>query len=181
MRICIFCGASSSVDPDVEQMAKKVMLDFKARSIELVYGGAAIGVMGTLANELMAHGGEVTGVIPQHLMNKEVAHGGLTKLHVVKDMHERKQLMYKLADAFLVLPGGMGTLDELFEIVTWRQLGLHAKPVAILNINGYFDHLLKFLDHSVSEGLVKPSDRNLIFSSADWEDIITYFLRFQHG
>lgn len=123
----------------------------------------------------------MTGVIPIHLMNKEVAHGGLTELHVVKDMHERKQLMYKLSDAFLVLPGGMGTLDELFEIVTWKQLGLHGKPVAMLNINGYFDHLLTFLDHSVSQGLVKPSDRNLIFSSPDWEDVVNYFLRNQHG
>lgn len=181
MKICIFCGAANSVDPKVDLTAKKLMLDFKNRNIELVYGGAAIGVMGTLANELMAHGGQVTGVIPMHLMNKEVAHGGLTKLHVVKDMHERKQLMYKLSDAFLVLPGGMGTLDELFEIVTWRQLGLHGKPVAVLNINGYFDHLLTFLDHSVSQGLVKPSDRNLIFASAEWEDVMTYFLRNQHG
>jgi len=105
MKICIFCGASSSLDPDVEKEARSLMLDFKNKNIQLIYGGAAIGVMGTLANELMAQGGSVVGVIPQHLMNKEVAHGGLTELHVVKDMHERKQLMYHLSDAFLVLPG----------------------------------------------------------------------------
>jgi uncharacterized protein (TIGR00730 family) len=175
MKICIFCGASPSLDPDVEHAAKTLMGDFHKRQIELVYGGAAIGVMGILANELMSLGGKVTGVIPQHLRTKEVAHEGLTELHVVNDMHERKQLMYKLSDAFLVLPGGMGTLDELFEIVTWRQLGLHGKPVAILNINGYFDHLLKFLDHSVEQGLMKTSDRKLIFASCEWKEIETYF------
>jgi uncharacterized protein (TIGR00730 family) len=181
MKICIFCGASSSLDPDVEKEARSLMLDFKNKNIQLIYGGAAIGVMGTLANELMAQGGSVVGVIPQHLMNKEVAHGGLTELHVVKDMHERKQLMYHLSDAFLVLPGGMGTLDELFEIVTWRQLGLHGKPVAILNINQYFDHLLTFLDHAVHQGLIKQSDRDLIFSSSDWQDIRRYFMGENHG
>ena len=171
MKICIFCGASSSKDPIVELMAKEIMADFKNNKIDLVYGGAAIGIMGTLASELMAIGGEVTGVIPQHLMTKEVAHPGLTHLHVVKDMHERKQLMYKLSDAFLVLPGGMGTLDEMFEILTWKQLGLHAKPIALLNINHYFDHLLNFLDHTVTQGLVKPSDRQLIFSSPQWIEV----------
>ncbi len=176
MKICIFCGANSSLDPEVEITAKKIMADFKRNQFDLVYGGAAIGIMGTLASELMSLGGEVTGVIPQHLMTKEVAHPGLTHLHVVKDMHERKQLMYKLSDAFLVLPGGMGTLDELFEIVTWRQLGLHAKPVALLNINNYFSHLLSFLDHTVDQGLVKQVDRQLIFSSSDWDEVKKHLL-----
>ncbi len=175
MKICIFCGANSSLDPDVELTAKTLMGDFHKSRIELVYGGAAIGIMGALADELISLGGKVTGVIPQHLRTKEVAHEGLSELHVVKDMHERKQLMYKLSDAFLILPGGMGTLDELFEIVTWRQLGLHGKPIAILNINGYFDHLLKFLDHSVEQGLVKASDRKLIFASSEWKEIEVYF------
>lgn len=176
MKICIFCGASSSVDPQVEVMAKKVMADFYEKKIGLVYGGAAIGVMGSLANELMSLGGEVVGVIPQRLMKKEVAHPGLTELHVVTDMHERKQLMYKISDAFLIFPGGMGTLDELFEILTWKQLGIHAKPVAILNINGYFDHLIQFLDHAVKMGLVKASDRALLFISDDWSKIREQFL-----
>ena len=175
MKICIFCGANSSKDSDVESFAKNIMTDFRKNDVELVYGGAAIGVMGTLATDLMVKGGRVTGVIPQHLMKKEVAHGGLTELIVTKDMHERKQLMYKLSDAFLIFPGGMGTLDELFEIVTWRQLGLHQKPIAILNINGYFDDLLKFLDHAVAQGLIKQSDRNIIFSSSKWEDIWGHF------
>lgn len=175
MKICIFCGANSSADLEVEKKAKEVMSFFGKNNIELVYGGAAIGVMGTLATDLMAQGGRVTGVIPQHLMKKEVAHGGLTELVVTKDMHERKQLMYKLSDAFLIFPGGMGTLDELFEIVTWRQLGLHHKPIAILNINGYFDSLLTFLDHAVAQGLIKAQDRNIIFASPKWEDIWSHF------
>lgn len=175
MKICIFCGANSSRDPQVEIHAREIMSDFGKKNIELVYGGAAIGVMGTLATDLMVKGGRVTGVIPQHLMHKEVAHGGLTELIVTKDMHERKQLMYKLSDAFLIFPGGMGTLDELFEIVTWRQLGLHSKPVAILNINGYFDHLLNFLDHAVSQGLIVQKHRDLIYSSNNWNDIWKHF------
>lgn len=175
MKICIFCGASSSIDPDVEKTARSVMEEFANKNVELVYGGAGIGVMGTLATDLINRGGKVTGIIPQHLMNKEVAHGGLNELIVTKDMHERKQQMYKLSDAFLVFPGGMGTLDELFEIVTWRQLGLHEKPVAIMNINGYFDDILKFLDHTVAQGLVKPKDRELIFASSNWEEIWKHF------
>lgn len=175
MRICIFCGASTSLDPQVEESAKLLMQDFLKKNIELVYGGAAIGVMGTLANELMNLGGRVTGVIPRHLMKKEIAHAGLTELHVVKDMHERKQMMYNLSDAFLVFPGGMGTLDELFEILTWRQLGLHSKPIAIMNINGYFDSLLAFLDHAVSQGLIKQQDRELLYSSCDWNEIQKHF------
>jgi uncharacterized protein (TIGR00730 family) len=175
MKICIFCGASSSVDQRVEIEALKLMSFFYENNIKLIYGGAAIGIMGTLANDLLDKGGEVTGVIPRHLMKKEIAHAGLSELHVVQDMHERKKLMYNLSDAFLVFPGGLGTLDELFEIVTWRQLGLHAKPIAIMNINGYFDHLLSFLDHSVSQQLVKVADRNLIYSSSDWNEIWKHF------
>ena len=157
------------------------MQDFADRKVELVYGGAAIGVMGTLANELMVKGGRVTGVIPRHLMKKEIAHAGLTELHVVKDMHERKQLMYTLSDAFLIFPGGMGTLDELFEILTWRQLGLHSKPIAVMNINNYFDHLLAFLDHAVNQGLIKTQDRELLFASSDMDQIWNHFQKVKHG
>lgn len=175
MKICIFCGAGESRDPDVNAEAKTVMKSFFEKSIELVYGGAAIGVMGSLANELMSLGGKAHGVIPRQLMKKEIAHAGLTELHVVPDMHARKKMMYDLSDAFLIFPGGMGTLDELFEILTWRQLGFHAKPVAILNINGYYDHLLSFLDHAVSQGLIKEKDRSLLYSSSDWEKILRHF------
>lgn len=175
MKICIFCGASESRDPMVYQMANEVMQSFFDNKIELIYGGAAIGVMGALANRLMVLGGKAQGVIPRQLMKKEIAHAGLTELHVVADMHARKKMMYDLSDAFLIFPGGMGTMDELFEILTWRQLGFHGKPVALMNINGYFDHLLKFLDHTVEQGLVKPKDRSLLFSSSDWNEIHNYF------
>ncbi len=175
MKICIFCGAGESRDPDVNSEAKKVMKSFFDKNIELVYGGAAIGVMGALANELMSLGGRAHGVIPRQLMKKEIAHAALTELHVVPDMHARKKMMYDLSDAFLIFPGGMGTLDELFEILTWRQLGFHGKPVAILNINGYYDHLLKFLDHAVEKGLIKQKDRELLFSSSDWNRILEHF------
>ncbi len=175
MKICIFCGAGESRDPDVNVQAKIVMKSFAEKHHELVYGGAAIGVMGALANELMAIGGRAHGVIPRQLMKKEIAHAALTELHVVPDMHARKKMMYDLSDAFLIFPGGMGTLDELFEILTWRQLGFHAKPVAIMNINGYYDHLLKFLDHAVENGLIKAKDRNLLFSSSNWEEILQHF------
>jgi len=175
MKICIFCGASESRDEKVYSEAKAVMKSFLENDIELVYGGAAIGVMGALANELMSLGGRAQGVIPRQLMKKEIAHAGLTHLHVVADMHERKKMMYDLSDAFLIFPGGMGTLDELFEILTWRQLGFHGKPIALMNINGYFDHLQKFLDHAVSEGLIKSQDRALLYSSSEWNDILHHF------
>ncbi len=175
MKVCIFCGASDSRDPKVYEEADKVMQSFHENNIELIYGGAAIGVMGALANRLMVLGGKAQGVIPRQLMKKEIAHAGLTELHVVADMHARKKMMYDLSDAFLIFPGGMGTMDELFEILTWRQLGFHGKPVALMNINGYFDHLLKFLDHTVEQGLVKPKDRSLVFSSPDWNEILNHF------
>jgi uncharacterized protein (TIGR00730 family) len=175
MKICIFCGANSSLDPQVDREVKNLMKHFAAEGTELVYGGAGIGIMGALATELVVQGGKVTGVIPQQLMKKEIAHGGLTKLHVVKDMHDRKKMMYDLSDAFLIFPGGMGTLDELFEILTWKQLGIHHKPIAIFNINHYYDHLLTFLDQAVDKGLIKQQDRSLLFDSNNWENIWNYF------
>lgn len=174
MRICIFCGSSSSTDPEVQVQVKKVMTFFYEHNIELVYGGAAIGIMGALANELLSLGGKVTGVIPRRLMNKEVAHAALTELHVVTDMHERKKMMYDLSDAFLIFPGGMGTLDELFETLTWGQLEIHKKPVGILNINGYYSHLLKFIDHSIEHGLVRSEHKNLFRASSNWDELWPY-------
>lgn len=175
MKICIFCGANASLDPEVDRQVKIIMDHFADNNIELVYGGAGIGIMGALATELIVKGGKVTGVIPQQLMKKEIAHGGLTELHVVKDMHDRKKMMYDLSDAFLIFPGGMGTLDELFEIMTWKQLGLHKKPIAIFNINNYYDHLISFLDHAVEKGLIKEHDRGIVFDSSDWNKIWEYF------
>ncbi|HLW56954.1 MAG TPA: TIGR00730 family Rossman fold protein [Bacteriovoracaceae bacterium] len=175
MKICIFCGSGKSSDPQVTDHVNQVMDDFHQKEIELVYGGAGIGIMGDLANRLSSLGGRVTGVIPIRLMKKEIAHAGLTKLHVVRDMHERKKMMYELSDAFLIFPGGMGTLDELFEILTWKQLGIHNKPIAILNINNYFDHLVSFLDEAQSKGLIRPQDRELMLVSSEWSEIKKYF------
>lgn len=174
MKICIFCGANASLDAQVDVEVKKLMTVFASKKIDLVYGGASIGVMGALATDLINKGGNVYGVIPQRLMKKEIAHGGLTELHVVKDMHERKKMMYDLSDAFLIFPGGMGTLDELFEILTWKQLGIHNKPIAIFNINNYYDHLIAFIDNAVDKGLIKKDDRKLLFASSDWNEIQNY-------
>lgn len=174
MKICIFCGASKSQDSDVDKYVHEVMDDFFHHQIELVYGGAGIGIMGDLANRLMNLGGRVTGVIPRRLMKSEIAHAGLSQLHVVADMHERKKMMYDLSDAFLIFPGGMGTLDELFEILTWKQLGMHNKPIVLLNINNYFDHLISFLDVAQSRGLIKEKDRSLLFVSDSWIEVKEY-------
>lgn len=175
MKVCIFCGANASLDPEVNVQVEKITNHFAENKVELVYGGAGIGIMGALATELVNKGGVVTGVIPQRLMKKEIAHGGLSKLHVVPDMHERKKLMYDLSDAFLIFPGGMGTMDELFEILTWKQLGIHQKPIAIFNINNYYDDLLKFLNLATERGLIKAPDRTLLFDANNWNDIWTYF------
>ena len=177
MKICIFCGANASLDKDVDLEVQRLMSHFAQNDVELVYGGAGIGIMGALATTLINKGGRVTGVIPQHLMKKEIAHGGLDNLFVVKDMHERKKMMYDLSDAFLILPGGMGTLDELFEILTWKQLGIHTKPIALFNLNNYYDHLLNFVDHAIEKGLIKSQDRNLFFASSQWDDIWAYFIQ----
>lgn len=179
MKICIFCGAFESKDPEVQRYVKEVMNYFHHHQIGLVYGGAAVGVMGQLANELVSLGGEVIGVIPRHLMKKEVAHAGLDNLHVVANMHDRKKMMYDLSDAFLIFPGGMGTLDEFFEILTWKQLGLHNKPIAILNINGYFDHLMDFFENAIAKGLIRPENRNLFFISSSWGEITRYYQEYE--
>lgn len=171
MKICIFCGARESTLPSIDAEISRVMKQFKDADVELVYGGAQVGIMGKLATELVNLGGRVTGVIPRQLMKKEIAHAGLTELHVVKDMHERKAMMYNLSDAFLIFPGGMGTLDELFEILTWKQLGFHKKRIAIYNTHGYFDHLLKFLDVAQEFGLTNAQDRSLLFASSDWNEV----------
>jgi hypothetical protein len=135
---------------------------FAARGIELVYGGARVGLMGALADAVLAEAGRVTGVIPRALVEKEVAHSGLTDLRIVTSMHQRKALMADLSDAFVALPGGWGTLEEMFEILTWAQLGLHRKPCGLLNVQGYFDRLLAFLDHTVEQGFVRREYRSLL-------------------
>lgn len=161
-RICVYCGSKMGERPEYMKAADELGAFLAAENLGLVYGGAGIGLMGRIADAALAAGGEVIGVLPESLMRKEVAHMGLTKLHVVGDMSERKQVMFDNADGFIALPGGTGTLDEVTEMMTWAQLGYHQKPLGLLNIAGYYDVLLSFLDHAVSEGFLKASHRKLL-------------------
>jgi uncharacterized protein (TIGR00730 family) len=159
--LAVFCGASLGYDKRYSVLASEVGTFLANNRIKLVYGGGGIGLMGEVANKVSSLGGEVVGVIPQRLFIKEVAHQGLTDLRVVENMHQRKDLMYQLSDSFLILPGGMGTMDEFFEILTWKQLGLHQKQIIILNENKYFSSMLNWIDQSIKEGFIKDHDKNL--------------------
>jgi uncharacterized protein (TIGR00730 family) len=158
-RICVFCGSSSGSRHEHRAATEELGTELARRNIGLVYGGGNVGLMGVLADAVLKAGGEAQGVIPEHLMAREIGHNGLTKLHIVHSMHERKALMADLSDAFIALPGGFGTLEEFCEIVTWAQLGLHAKPCGILNVLGYYSPLLAMLDHAVEERFLKPENR----------------------
>jgi uncharacterized protein (TIGR00730 family) len=160
--ICVFAGSNSGNRPEYLEAARTLGRTLAARKLGVVYGGAKIGLMGALADAALAAGTEVIGVMPESLMAKEVGHRGLTELHVVKSMHERKALMASRSDGFVALPGGWGTLEELFEVLTWGQLGLHRKPCGLLNAVGYFDPLLAFLEHTVAEGFVRREQRAFI-------------------
>jgi uncharacterized protein (TIGR00730 family) len=160
--ICVFCGSANGTDPAYAQTAKELGQSIAASGIGLVYGGATVGLMGILADAALAGGAEVIGVMPEVLMDREIAHRGLTKFHIVKTMHERKALMAEYSDAFIALPGGYGTLDEFIEIVTWAQLKIHQKPCILLNTNGYYDGFLTFLHHAVKQGFIKPENYSLI-------------------
>lgn len=156
-RICVFCGSSAGNDDVYIKAAHTLGEALAKQEIELVYGGASIGTMGAVADSVLANGGRVIGVIPQGIADLEVAHTGLTKLEVVADMHERKARMMTLADGFIALPGGLGTLEELFEVLTWLQLRFHAKPCGVLNVASYYDHLLSFLSHASEQGFAKQA------------------------
>jgi uncharacterized protein (TIGR00730 family) len=163
-RICVFCGSSAGNRPEYRAAAEEMGTELARRNIGLVYGGGNVGLMGVLADAVLRMGGEAVGVIPEDLMAREIGHNGLTKLHVVRSMHERKALMADLSDAFIALPGGFGTLEEFCEVVTWTQLGLHAKPCGILNVVGYYTPLLAMLDHAVQERFLKPENRGLVLA-----------------
>lgn len=167
MRVCVFCGSRSGDAPLHAEMARLLGTLLAVRGHGVVYGGGNIGLMGIVADAALAAGGEVIGVIPQHLLEREVAHAGLTKLHVVNSMHTRKALMADLSDAFIAAPGGFGTLDELCEILTWAQLGLHRKPCGLLNVAGYYDPLLGMFDRAVNDGFLSLPHRQLIISDND--------------
>ncbi len=171
--VCIFCGANFNGDPLLKQAVELLAEVLVNRNISLVYGGGKVGVMGILADAVLGLGGKAIGVIPQFLMDKEVGHPGLTELHIVENMHERKQLMNDLCDAIIMLPGGFGTLEEFFEALTWLQLGLHNHPTGILNVNGFYDLLLQQMDLMVEQRFLKPANRKLVITSGDPIELIT--------
>jgi uncharacterized protein (TIGR00730 family) len=163
-RICVFCGSSGGSRPEYRACAEQLGAEMVRRKIGLVYGGGNVGLMGAIADSVLKAGGEAIGVIPEHLMAREIGHQHLTKLHIVRSMHDRKALMADLSDAFIALPGGFGTLEEFFEVLTWSQLGLHAKPCGIVNVLDYFTPLLAMLDHAVEERFLKGQNRALVLA-----------------
>lgn len=167
LSVCVYCGSRTGLDPAFESIAHSVGTLIGQRGWRLVYGGGNAGLMGVVANAALAAGAEAIGVIPQSLMVRELGHPGLHELHVVDTMHQRKQLMAERADAFLALPGGIGTFEELFEVWTWRQLGYHDKPIGLLNANGYYDQLLGFLSHSTAQGFLSTEQQALLQVSTD--------------
>jgi uncharacterized protein (TIGR00730 family) len=166
-RVCVFCGSSVGKQPAYAEAAQAMGAVLAERGIGLVYGGGNVGLMGVVADAVMAHGGEAIGVIPQSLADREIAHGGITQLHVVDSMHARKAMMAELADAFVAMPGGVGTFEEFFEVVTWTQLGLHRKPCGLLNVQGFYTPLAAFIDQAVSEGFIRPVHRAAIVVDSD--------------
>ena len=177
--ICVYCGSNPGTRPEYLEAAKALGKTLAANQITLVYGGAKIGIMGCIADTVLAEGGEVIGVMPQSLVDREVAHPGLTRLEVVSSMHERKALMAKLSDGFIAMPGGIGTLEEIFEVLTWAQLGFHRKPCGLLNIQGYYDHLSTFLDHVTEEGFVRDVHRAMLQVESAPEEMIKAFEAYQ--
>ena len=178
-RICVFAGSSRGAREDYAQAAERLALELVTRGYGVVFGGGRVGMMGVLADATLALGGEVIGVIPKALLEKEVAHGGLTELRVVASMHERKAMMAELSEGFIALPGGLGTLEEFFEVLTWAQLGLHPKPCGLLNVSGYYDRLLEFLDLTVEERFVKSQHRALVITSTSPADLLERFATYR--
>lgn len=172
---CVFCGSSPGARPAYREAARQLGEELARRGIRLVYGGASVGLMGELADAVLDGGGDVVGVIPEPLVAMEVAHQGLPELRVVASMHARKSVMAELADAFVSLPGGLGTLEEMLEILTWAQLGSHRKPCGVLNVAGYFDPLLALLDHAVEERFLKPVHRELLLVAETADRLLDRF------
>jgi uncharacterized protein (TIGR00730 family) len=177
--VCVFCGSSPGARPIYVEAARHLGEILAQRGLTLVYGGARVGTMGQLAQAALDAGGHVIGVIPRALVESEVAHSGLPDLRVVDSMHERKALMADLSDAFIALPGGLGTIEEFFEVLCWAQLGLHAKPCGLLNVGGYYDRLTAFLDHSVEEQFVRATHRALVQVEQDAEVLLDAFNRYR--
>lgn len=178
-RICVYCGSSPGRNPAFSLAAENLAETMCERGIGLVYGGAAVGVMGALANAVLKAGGEAIGVIPKSLAVKEVAHAKLTELHVVSSMHDRKAMMAELADGFIALPGGWGTLEEIFEILTWAQLGFHEKPCGLLNIEGYYDGLIGFLDNAIEQRFVREVCRPMLMTASEPAGLLDRFASYK--
>jgi len=172
-RLAVYCGSATPADPAYIEVARLVGRTFAERGIGLVYGGGRLGLMGALADSALEAGGEVIGVIPEALVNTEVAHRGLTELHVVSGMHQRKQLFTDLSDGFVTIPGGTGTMDELWEAMSWAQLGYHAKPVGLLNALGFYDHLIAFVAKMAEVGFLRPVHQNILIVSDTLDDLLT--------
>ncbi|MFO0723223.1 MAG: TIGR00730 family Rossman fold protein [Myxococcota bacterium] len=176
-KICVFCGGSPGKDPVYARAATSLGAFLAERGIGVVTGGGKIGLMGAVADGALDKGGEVIGVIPEKLKEMEVAHDGLTQLHVVEGMHARKAMMARISDGFIALPGGWGTMEEVFEVTTWAQLNYHHKPVGLLNVLGYFDHLRRFIDHAVESGFIRSVHKNLIQVSDEPGDLLDSMAR----
>jgi uncharacterized protein (TIGR00730 family) len=174
-RVCVFCGASPGRDPRYAAAAAAVGTELAGRGIELVYGGGRLGLMGTVADAALAAGGRVIGVIPTGLVDRELAHRGVTELRIVATLHERKAQMAELSDAFIALPGGLGTLEELAEVLSWAQLGLHTKPIGVLDVAGYYGPLVAHLDHAAAEGFVSERQRGLLIVEDDLDRLLARF------
>jgi uncharacterized protein (TIGR00730 family) len=177
--IVVFCGASSGTDDVFVKEAYAFGKLMASKQLKLVYGGASIGVMGAVANGCLQHGGEAIGIIPHFFETKEVAHQGLSQMVVVHSMHERKLAMYKMADAVVVLPGGFGTMDEFFEILTWSQLGMHQKPIALLNVKDYYSPLLTFMQQALTAGFISNADQQLVLHATTGEELIHLLMNYQ--
>ncbi|QYF93783.1 TIGR00730 family Rossman fold protein [Massilia sp. PAMC28688] len=174
--IAVYCGANPGTDPVYAAAARALGRLLAQRGMTVVYGGGHVGLMGVIADAALAAGGRVIGVIPQQLVDRELAHAGLTELFVVRNMHERKAMMAELADGFVAMPGGMGTLEELFEMLTWSQLEIHAKPIGVLNVAGFYDQLAQFIAHAASEGFIRAQHRDLMMVESDPEALLARLL-----
>lgn len=177
--LCVYCGSNFNGDPVLRKAIEDLAETMAAQNIALVFGGGSVGVMGVIADEILKHGGKAIGIIPQFLMDKEVGHKGLTEMIVTENMHQRKQKMADLADGFVILPGGFGTLEELFEVLTWLQLGLHGKPIGVLNVGGFYDHLFKQMDVMVEQRFLKQTNRDMVFNETDAEILVQKMQNFK--
>jgi uncharacterized protein (TIGR00730 family) len=178
-RVCVYAGSNPGSDPAFADAARGFAAELARRGIGLVYGGGKVGLMGVLADTVLEAGGEAIGVMPQALIDREIGHPGLTRLEVVDSMHERKARMAQLADAFVAVPGGIGTLEELIEVYTWSQLGIHQKACGVLNVNGYYDHLAAFLDHAVAAGFLRPQHRAVLSVADEPAELLDRLAAFQ--